>query len=248
MHQLSVLLSAVVILLNSAATIPRPPAFAQEATPHADAAATPTPFTDQVFTGQGFVGEVAALPVGQAFVAVVVAEPGAGEEREIRVLLYGDRENDIREWFTGQSTGDRLELVSEGGAQLAGDWSPEGVSATITLPDDIIIPIDAVPISGMAGLYTVQVFPDGKVAGMSEAGVELDGQVTPEQRDDGSYPLTVTLRPPRGDPRAFEIAFFTEELGAGPPSRLVVLADGRMLGGAKRKEGDFFNGTQPIPA
>jgi hypothetical protein len=46
----------------------------------------------------------------------------------------------------------------------------------------------------------------------------------------------------------FEIVFFTEELGASPPSRLIVLDDGRMLGRAKRKDGDFFNGTQPIPA
>src|SRR5688500_5504094 len=120
MRQVSVLLSAVVMLLSSATAMPRQSAFAQEATPRAGMADTPTPFTDQVFTGHGFVGEVAELPTGQAFVAVVVADPQSGEEREVRVLLYGDRENQIREWFTGAVTGDRLALVSEGGAALAG--------------------------------------------------------------------------------------------------------------------------------
>ena len=119
---------------------------------------------------------------------------------------------------------------------------------TISLPDDVIIPIDAVPISEIAGLYTMTVAPDGRVAGSSERGVELAGHVTPEPNDDGSYPLSGTLTPPDGPPRPFEIVFFTEELGVGPPSRLIVLDDGRMLGGAKRKDGDFFNGTNPIPA
>jgi hypothetical protein len=174
---------------------------AQEATPSAGAASTPTPFTDQVFTGQGFVGEVevADLPSGQAFVAAVIAEPKPGEElRAVRVLLYGDRENQIREWFTGEVTGDRLELVSEGGAQLDGTWSREGMTGTISLPEGILIPVDAVPISGIGGLYTVQVLPDGSVQGTSEAAVKLAGQVAPEPGPDAGYPLRGTLTPPDG--------------------------------------------------
>ena len=90
---------------------------AQEATSGSSAigGALATPFTDQVFTGEGFVGEVADLATGQAFVAVVVAElqPGA-ESREVRTLIYGDRANQIRAWFTGEIRGERLDLVSEG--------------------------------------------------------------------------------------------------------------------------------------
>jgi hypothetical protein len=244
---------AAVGVVSAAGQSPSPAgsAAAQEATPTPGALCTPTPFTDQVFTGQGFVGEVAAadLPAGEAFVAVVVAEPIPGEEqREVRALLYGDRENGIREWFTGEVTGEQLDLVSEGGAQLEGELTPDGATGTITLPEGVPIPIDAVPVSGVAGLYTVQVFPDGQVDGMSEAGVALAGQVAPEPGPDGGYPLTGALTPPDGAALPFEILFFTQKLGASPPSRLIVLNDGRMLGGATRKDGDFFNGTSPIPA
>ena len=94
----------------------------------------------------------------------------------------------------------------------------------------------------------MKVFPDGRVEGISESGMELAGQVEPEPGPDNGYPLAGTVTPPNEIPLPFEIVFLTDQLGGGPPSRLIVLNDGRMLGGAMRKDGDFFNGTEPLAA
>src|SRR3954466_15631922 len=74
-------------------------------------------------------------------VAVVAAEPAQGENsREVRALIYGERENPINEWFVGAATGNSLDLTSESGAQLEGELTSEGTAGTITLPDGTSVP------------------------------------------------------------------------------------------------------------
>lgn len=108
--------------------------------------ATPTPFSDQVFSGAGYVGEAHNVPAGKAFVGVVVAEaePGA-DTREVRAHIYGESENGILEWFPGAVSGDRLDLVSANGARLTGDLTADGVKGEITLADGASVEFDLVP-------------------------------------------------------------------------------------------------------
>jgi hypothetical protein len=215
------------------------PFFQADALPAAHQAdGTPAPFSSQVFAGEGFVGEAENVPVGEAFVAVVVADakPGA-EAREARVLIYGDTENDIQEWFPGAVTGNRLDLVSEGGARLEGEFSAEGATGTITLADGLILPFDAEPATGVAGLYTVTFFPDGHFEGMSERGVRLEGQLGPEGI---IFPMSGTLIPPEGDPQEFQVASRTVPATTSFSARFIILSDGRMHGGSKKKEGGNF--------
>ena len=213
------------------------PSRQDEATPDAVASpeATPAPFTAQVFAGEGFVGEAQNVPTGAAFVAVVVAEAKPGTEvREVRALIYGDTENEIQEWFPGTATGDHLDLVSENGAQLRGQVTPEGASGTITLADGISFPFELVRASGVAGLYTVMLFPDGRVEGTSETGSRLEGELQAEPDEAGIYPLTGTITPPDGPPQEFEVHFFFVPRGETINARFVILPDGRMKGGARR--------------
>jgi hypothetical protein len=206
-----------------------------------DVEATPAPFSAQVFAGEGFVGEAKDVPAGEAFVAVVVADakPGA-EAREARAIIYGNTENEIQEWFPGAVTADKLDLVSEGGARLQGEFSPEGATGSVTLADGTVLPFDAVPSTGVAGLYTVTVFPDGRVEGTSERGVRLEGQLGTEATEPDVYPMTGTLTPPDGEPQAFEVMFRTLPEAEMITARFVVLNDGRIRGGAKKKNDTHF--------
>lgn len=213
-----------------------------EATPAPDAATgAAEQFTSQVFAGEGFVGEVQTVPAGVAFVAIVLAEATPGTDaREARALLYGDAESGIREWFPGAVTGSTLDLASDGGARLRGEISAESANGTITMPDGTIIPFNARPATGVAGLYTVFMYPDGRVEGTSESGVQLAGHLGAKEEGSDLYPITGTLDPPEGDPQAFALdihisAPLREEL---IPSRFVVLEDGRILGGSKSRKGN----------
>jgi hypothetical protein len=213
---------------------------AQEATPATggDPVATPTPFTDQVFTGQGFVGEVTDVPTGQAFVAVVIAGPQSGQERrEVRALLYGDPENLMQEWFPGAVTGDRLDLVADSGARLTSDLSTEGALGTVTLADDTDLTFAAMAATGVAGLYSVQLFPDGHLEGTSERGVRLEGQLGAETDEPDVYALAGTLTPPDAGSQDFSALFLVPEtIHEVVNLRFIVLPDGRMRGGARKQE------------
>jgi hypothetical protein len=220
-----------------------------DATPSTDAATgTAAQFTSQVFAGEGFVGEARDVPVGEAFVAVVVADAAPGADaREVRALLYGNTQNNIREWFPGAVTGNSLDLASDGGARLRGEFSAEGASGTITMPDGMVFPFNAGPATGVAGLYTVFMYPDGRVEGTSERDVQLVGHLGAKEEGSDLYPITGSLVPPEGDPQAFALNIHI----SGPlkeeliPSRFVVLEDGRILGGSKNRPGgvNFYSYT-----
>jgi hypothetical protein len=222
---------------------------AQEATPATGGgmAGTPVPFTDQVFTGAGFVGEAENVPTGEAFVAVVVAEPTPGAQREVRALLYGDPENLVQEWFPGAVTGDRLDLVADSGTRLTGELTPEGVLGTVTLTDGTDLPFEALAATTVAGLYSVQFFPDGHLEGTSERGVRLEGQLGAETDEPDVYALAGTITPPDGAPQDYSVLFLVPEtIHEVVNLRFVVLSDGRMRGGAKKpREGKV---TIPILA
>ena len=219
--------------------------------------ATPEPFSDQVFMGDGFVGEAQHVPAGRAFVAVVVAEaePGA-EMREARALIYGESANGILEWFPGSVAGDQLDLVSENGARLKGSLAADAVTGEITLVDGATVDFSLTPATGIAGLYTMTMFPGGRVEGMSERGATLTGQLTPGAVDEehGRFSGTFTA-PDTGETRSFdysatapggEVSTSFEHTAHMPlvssgNARLVVLADGQFRGGAKQKGGNGFS-------
>jgi hypothetical protein len=203
---------------------------------------TPAPFTSQVFAGEGFVGEAKDVSIGDAFVAVVIADAQSGAEaREARAILYGDAENDIKEWFPGAVVGNSLDLASDGGARLHGVFSEEGATGTIAMPDGTFLPFNAEPATGVAGLYTVIFFPDGHVDGTSERGGKLVGLLGEMEEGTDIQPLNGTLTPPDGEPLGFTVKIKSEppHTPDKPPvnARFVVLNDGRIRGGANRKEG-----------
>ena len=182
-----------------------------------------------------FVGEVSDFegdPEAVPFVAVVAAEAQEGA-REVRAYLCDGQS--INEWFTGTAEGDELDLTSEGGARLEGSLAPEAATGTITLEDGQSFEFTADLATGIAGLYNVNLSPDGVVAGTSEAGGSIEGQLADEpqlapQRQLETYPVTGTITAPDGEERDFEHFFDSDEPGE---ARWIVLADGSAKGAKK---------------
>jgi hypothetical protein len=225
-----------------------PVASARQAdtTPSADVT---EPFSDQVFAGEGFVGEAQHVPAGQAFVGVVIAEAEPGTEtREARALLYGESANGIQEWFPGSVTGNQLDLVSENGARLTGEVTADSVTGKVALVDGTTVDFALEPATGVAGLYTMTMFPDGHVAGTSERGATLIGQLIPGAEDAHHGRFAGTFTSPDGTvtkPFDHDTAHMpggttqTETFVSSGNARLVVLADGQFRGGAKKQGGQF---------
>jgi hypothetical protein len=194
-----------------------------------------------------FVGDVSD-PV--ASVAVVAGEPAQGEEsREVRALIYGERENNIDEWFVGSAEGNALRLSSADGAELVGALTPEGATGTITLPDETSVPFDAILATGVAGFYDVTITPDRLVRGTSSSGARLEGQLEEgrarqlegETREHSIVPLTGTLTAPDGETQDFEVDFAVlppKEPEEPAQGRFIVLPDGTMRGGARKGTSD----------
>ncbi len=108
--------------------------------------------------------------------AMVVSPADATGARRVRVYLSDgepEPEGDI-EWFTGAVSGNRLELTSASGqASLVGEVSGEWARGTVTLPGGRSHPFFAVPAGDGAGIYEVEVTPDGRHIGTSEDGSRL---------------------------------------------------------------------------
>lgn len=203
-----------------------------------------------------FVGETSD-PVTS--VAVVASEPKQGEDtREVRALIYGERENQINEWFVGSATGNNLDLTSEGGAQLEGELTSDAATGTITLPDGTSVPFDTASATGVAGLYNVTITPDGQANGTSDSGARLEGQLEldkpegqiPGRPGEGSanvLPLTGTITPPDGQPQNFEVSFLmapVRDPGEALTARFIVSPNGTIRGGARKGSGAQF--TDPL--
>jgi hypothetical protein len=138
-------------------------------------------------------------------------------------------------------TGDQLDLVSENGARLTGELTADGVTGEIILVDGTTVDFDLEPATGVAGLYTMSLFPGGRAEGTSEAGATLTGQLTLGSEDEEHGRFAGTFTSPDGEvTTSFDIPAFAPA-GSGPNARLVVLADGQFRGGAKKQEGGQFS-------
>lgn len=164
-----------------------------------------------------------------AFVSVVAAEPEQeADTREVRAYLCSGAS--INEWFWGSANGNELDLTSEGGARLEGEITPDAATGTITLPDGNSVPFEAALASGVAGLYTVSVLPDGRVSGSSEGGGRMEGQIAEEEN---TSVLTAT------DGQTLDFQAVTQSMEPDD-YRLVVLPDGRVKGGKTKGTGAGF--------
>ena len=208
------------------------PIAAQEFTPAASPAATPTPFTGQTFVGQTSDPET--------FVAVVVAEPAAdGAERQTQAYLSDATTIDA--WFTGTTAGDRLDLSAEDGARLEATRGDQGVEGTATLADGTSLTFTARPAAGIAGLYTLTIDEEGQLDGNSSTGGELAGQVEAGVSVSTGTPapgfrLVMTVVDPEGETTEIEATVQpATEVEAGT-ARLIVLEDGQ-LRGKRTKDG-----------
>lgn len=189
-----------------------------------------------------FVGQVADPEV---FVAVV-ARPAAGAtEREVRVLVYGDRTNGIEDLFEGAAVGNDLDLASETGATLKGAVAPDAATGTVVLADGMTFDFRATPATGPAGWYGIPRLAD-TVSGTSTEGGTLEGSFSPQLAGEGMYTLTATVTPPGGQPMTFTKPFLVP---AGSPATesvsfaVIIAQDGELRGGAmQRKTGSGGSG------
>lgn len=185
-----------------------------------------------------FVGEV-SKPV--ASVAIIAAEAGEGQgEREVRALIYGDREKGIVERFMGSAKGNAVELKSEGGAQFEGQLTADGATGTITLADrnKTKVPFKAAPATGVTGWYQVTLLANGKVRGAAGTGARLEGRLAKTQSKKDVYPINGTLTPPKGARRKFAVPFVfpgrPPEKALPADAAFIVSSDGTIRGGAKK--------------
>jgi hypothetical protein len=186
-----------------------------------------------------FVGEIPNIAEGDvdndAFVAVVATSAQEGV-REVRAYLCSG--GAINEWFMGSAEGNKLDLTSEGGAQLEANLTPETATGTITLDDGTSSTFKADLAKGIAGLYNVDLLGDGRVIGTSETGNQLEGEVADEQGENGLYPITGNISVPDGQTQNIE-AFAA---GTEPAeTRWVVLPNGQIKGGKTKGTGAGFS-------
>jgi hypothetical protein len=170
---------------------------------------------------------VGATSDPDTFIAVVVDEAEQGEDQRPVKAYLGDGYI-IDEWFTGTLTGNIFGLTSDGGARLTGELSSDAASGTATLSDRASVSFEATPATGVAGLYNVRVYNDGRVSGTSEPGGQLEGQIGNTPRANGLYTITGTITSPDSQVQNFEAI-----CGTNRPVdiHLIALASGQMRGG-----------------
>ena len=170
---------------------------------------------------------VGATSDPDTFVAVVVDEAEQREDQRTVKAYLGDGYI-IDEWFTDTLTGDSFDLTSDGGARLMGELSSDAAAGTATLSNGASVSFEATPATGVAGLYNVSVYNDGRVSGTSERGGQLEGQIGNTPRPDGLYPVTGTITSPDDRSQNFEAVCGTNRAA---DIRLITLAGGQMRGG-----------------
>ena len=227
MRHLTPLMSTLTVaLLSLMSQTSALPLAAQESTPAAAPAGTPTPFV-----GETYVGETSDP---ETFVAVVIAEPaGDSDERQARAYLCNATTVDV--WLQGMLTGEGLALRAEDGAHLEATIGDAGVDGTATLADGTALTFAARPATGIAGLYTVAVDEEGQLRGASSTDGELAGQVEAGASVETGTPapgfrLVMTVTTPEGETAEIEAtALPATEVEAGT-ARLIVLEDGQLRG------------------
>lgn len=120
-------------------------------------------------------------------------------ERKLRLYLSNgepDPEGRI-EWFTQQLAANHFDVTSaSGGAHLVGDIAEDRVTGTVTLADGTSHKIFAVPAGDGAGIYDIEVTPEGKYHGTSDTGATLEltqtgSSVTGTLTPNGAEPIQV---------------------------------------------------------
>lgn len=190
--------------------------------------ATPPPLAR--FAGGTFVGET-SMP--DTFVAIVLGEAGAA-----RGYLCDGPARTIDAWFLGEVVDDQLHLAAADGSQVRGVLNSAGVGGGATLADGRGLVFTALPATGIAGLYTVAVLPDGRLEGVTAAGGTLVGELAAEAPAEGRYAFVTTVTTPDGESFAGTISTATTEAGE---FRTIVLPDGRSRGRGKSKGGQVMD-------
>ena len=207
-------------------------ALAQEATPEGL----------PLFTGETFVGETSDP---ETLVAIVLAGETGDEPREARGYLCNGPERTIDVWLTGEAREGRLALTAEDGSRLDGVMNAAGVGGGATLAGGTTLVFTALPATDLAGLYTVAILPDGRMAGESAAGGQLVGELADDAATSGDrYGFDVTITPPDG--RVIPMTFSTATTDEGD-FRLILLADGRGKGQGKTKRSGDWVEPDPQP-
>jgi hypothetical protein len=196
-----------------------------------------TPSAQARFAGETFVGETSDP---ETLVAIVLSGAAESEPRQARGYLCNGSARTIDVWLTGEARDDLVDLAAEDGSRLAGVLNAAGIGGGATLPDGSGLVFTALPATGLAGLYTVAMRPDGTVEGGSAAGATLIGTLVDDDVATGEgyrYDVSVTTPDGRVIPMTFGAA--TTEEGE---FRLILLADGRGEGQGKTKRtGDWVD-------
>ena len=103
--------------------------------------------------------------------AMALDAPAPDGSRRVRVYLSDGEPNGDIEWFPGSVTGGRLDLTSASQkAKLTGEITDTAARGTVTLASGASHPFFAVPAGDGAGIYDVEVTPDGRYVGTSDRG------------------------------------------------------------------------------
>ena len=226
--------TVVVALMAAGLAFARDPAkiLAQEATPS----------SQPLFTGETFVGETSDP---ETIVAIVLGEVAGAEPRAARAYLCNGLLRTIDVWFLGEADGDQLTLAAEDGSQLSGVLNAAGIGGGATLPDGRGLLFTALPATGLAGLYTVAMLPDGRMAGESASGGTLGGALAADDVQDGErFPYDVLVTTPEGETAPLTISTATNEEAE---FRTILLSDGRGQGQGKTKRTRDWTDPTPEP-
>ena len=226
--------TVMMALIAAGLAMARNPAkiLAQEATP------APQP----LFTGETFVDETSDP---DTFVAIVLGEVAGSAPHKAQGYLCNGLERTIDVWLTGEATVDLVELTADDGSRLSAVVNAAGIGGGATFPDGRGLLFTALPATGLAGLYTVTMTPEGRMAGGSAAGAELAGMLAEEDVSAGAtyrYDVTVTT----SDGETAEMPIFTRTTEEGE-FRTIILPDGRGKGQGKTKRTMEWTDPDPQP-
>lgn len=227
-YQLALTRSSVAVLLVLSLLLAMRPALtpAQEATTNAE----------PLFTGETFVGETSDP---DTYVAIVLGGVDGEEARPARGYLCDGDVLAVKVWLEGELTGNQLSLTADDGSRLSGMLNSSGIGGVASLGSGDDVLFTAAPATGLAGLYTVELLPDGRLQGSTSEGADLAGALkVAEATDDGWSVYDVTVAGPDGE--ATELAF-SAETPEGEILRTIVLPDGRAKGRESKKHGTHFS-------
>jgi hypothetical protein len=215
--------------------------------------------TDVEDTTGGTVAESTAKTVAESTTAKTVAEStaktvaggttdktvaagktgAASSGRRVRAYVCDGEPQGDAEWFTGQMTGNTLDLTSESGsARLQAELSEQEAAGTVTLADGILRRFSASAAREGAGLYEVTIERGGQRSGTSANGAKDEGQVSP----DGVL-TTGTIRLPSGEAIDYRMRqTIGYERGSRPDTYTTIILPGAAK---ERGRGGDFNTGRP---